>query len=133
MANQEDSDAIRELRRSYMVAQDAGDAEGCVSHWDANGVLMPPNEPAVQGAAALLEFYRSLFSQVQLAIKIEFDQIEMSDGWSFARGTYSGKVIPKDGGEVIDDAGKYLEIHRRQEDGAWKFSCHMFSSDAAEQ
>ncbi len=39
--------------------------------------------------------------------------------------------MAKDGGDVTADVGKYLEIHKRQDDGTWRFHCHKFSSDAA--
>ena len=122
-------DQIRHLRESYMRCQQAGDAEGCVRHWDADGVLLPPNEPSVKGAEALLSWYRAAFKEFSLDFHLSYDEIQVNGDWSFASGTDSGTVTPKAGGDPIEDSGKFLEIHRRQPDGSWKFARHMWSSD----
>lgn len=127
--NKTDVVAIKNLRQQYMVAQDAGDVEGCLSFWADDCVLMPPNEPAVVGKDAGRSWYRSAFDQFKIDFTVAFDEIEVVGDWSFARGSYKGALIPKAGGESIQDNGKYLEIHRRQPDGSWKFACHMWSSD----
>ncbi|MGB6865834.1 MAG: DUF4440 domain-containing protein [Candidatus Aminicenantaceae bacterium] len=124
-----DVEAIKNLRAQYMVSQDAGDAEGCVSYWDEDGALMPPNEPSVVGKESLLSWYQTAFDHVKIDFKVSFDQIEVADDWGFVRGGYEGAIIPKPEGEPIPDKGKYLEILKRQPDGSWKFACHMYSSD----
>jgi len=121
--------AIKNLREQYMVSQDAGDAEGCVSHWIDDGVLMPPNEPSVVGKEALFPWYQSAFEHVKLDFTISYEQIDVAGDWGFARGKYKGYIIPKPEGEPIPDKGKLLEILKRQPDGSWKFACHMYSSN----
>lgn len=123
---------IRRLRDSYMRAEDSGDVEGCLAHWTEDGVLLPPGEPAVAGMGALRKWYRSNFDQFGFDFKMTLDEIQLSGDWSFARGSFAGMVIPKAGGESIEVKGKYLEIHRRQADGTWKFARHMWSSDSPE-
>jgi uncharacterized protein (TIGR02246 family) len=124
-----DVEAIKNLRKQYMVSQDAGNAEGCVSYWSEDGVLMPPNEPSVIGKEALLSWYQNAFKHVQIDFTISFEQIEVAGDWGFVRGGYEGTLIPKPDGEPIPDNGKYLEILKRQPDGSWKWACHMWSSD----
>ena len=121
--------AIKNQRAQYMVSQDAGDAEGCVSYWSNDGVLMPPNEPSVVGKEALLSWYQNTFDHVKLDFTISYEQIEVAGDWGFARGQYEGTIIPKPEGEPIPDKGKLLEILRRQPDSSWKWACHMYSSD----
>lgn len=125
-----DVDDIKILRERYMVAQDACDAEGCVSFWSDDCVLMPPNEPAVVGKDTLLAWYKSAFAQTRIDYTVAFDEIEAAGDWSFARGSHKAVLIPEEGGEPIHDRGKYLEIYRRQPDGSWKFARHMWSSDS---
>lgn len=129
MTNTQAQEAIRQLRESYMRTQDASDVDGCVSHWDDDDVLLPPNEPAVKGKEALRSWYQSIFDEFRIAFKVSFDEIQVTGSWSFARGAYSGRLIPTGGGEPIEEEGKYLEIHRQQLDGSWKFACHMWNSD----
>ena len=122
-------DDIKKLRERYMVAQDACDADGCVSFWDDDCVLMPPSEPAVVGIEAGLAWHKSTFAESRIDFTVAFDEIEVVGDWSFARGSYKGAIIPNEGGEPIQVIGKYLEIHRRQPDGSWKFARHMWNSD----
>ena len=122
---------VKDLREAYMRAQDASDVEGCLSCWDDDGALMPPNSPLVQGKAAARTFYQDLFSRFKHQVKITFDEIGVSEFWSFAQGHYQGKNVPVEGGEPVHFRGKYLEIHKRQPDGSLKFYRHMFSDDEA--
>ena len=112
-----------------MRAQNAGDAKGCVTQWDADGVLMPPNEPRVRGSEALLSWYVAAFDEYGMDFEIFYEDIHVSGDWSFANGTYSGVLKSKRGGNAIQDSGKVLEIHRRQSDGSWRFAGRMWSSD----
>lgn len=123
---------IRQLRDSYMRAQDAGDVEGCLSHWTEDGILMPPSEPVVSGMEALRNWYKTNLDQFHFDYTVSFDEIQVGSDWSFARGPFGGTITPKEGGEPISVKGKYLEIHRRQADGSWKFARHMWSSDSSE-
>ncbi len=127
-----DSDVILKLREEYMRCQDAGDAEGCSSFWDADGVIMPPNEPAVRGRDALRSWYVGVFQHVQLEYQLKYDDIQLNEGWSFANGTFTGKVKPRDGSDPIEDSGKFLEVHKQLPDGTWKFFRHMWSSDLSQ-
>jgi uncharacterized protein (TIGR02246 family) len=130
MSNHRDVEGIKELRGSYMSAQDRGDTEGCLTFWTDDGALMPPNEVAVVGKDALRSWYQAAFEQFKIDLKVTFDAVEVAGDWGFARGTYGGALVPKAGGQPIPDDGKYLEIHRRQPDGSWKFACHMWSSNS---
>ncbi len=127
--NKADVEAIKNLRRQYMVAQGAGDAEGCLSFWCEDGVLMNPNEPAVVGKDALRSWYQKAFATFSIDFTLTYDHIKIAGDWSFARGKYGGTIVPKAGGEPIQDNGKILEIHRRQPDGTWKWAYCMGSSD----
>lgn len=129
MTQSTDADEIRALRNAYMRAQNAKNAEGCVQYWDDDGLLLPPNEPGVRGKQALLKWYEAVFQTVSLHVEMSYTDIQVSGEWSFANGTYSGRLIPATGGEPIEDEGKFLEVHRRQADGSWKFARHMWSSD----
>lgn len=122
-------DGIKSLRSQYMAAQDAGDPDGCVSFWSEDGVLMPPNAPSVSGRQALRAWYEEAFKQFEFKFTIEYEQAEETGDWAFARGRYSGSIIPRAGGEAIQDRGKILEVLKRQADGTWKMASHMWSSD----
>ena len=120
---------MRAIRQDYLRYQEAGDPEGCVGFWTEDGVLMPPDEPAVRGHADLLDWYRTAFEAFEFNFQIEYEQAISAGDWVFALGSYSGTVTPRATGEPIEDRGKLLEILRRQPDGSWKWHAHMWSSD----
>ena len=126
-----DVDGIKKLRASYVAAQDASDAEGGASFWDDDCVLMPPGQPGVVGKEALLACYRGAFASGSGDTKIAIDEAEVAGDWSFERGISTYSWILEDGGELIQGTDKYLETHRRQPDGSWKFARQMWSSDSA--
>jgi len=120
---------MRTIRNDYMECQGVGDAAGCVGFWAEDGVLMPPNEPAVRGHADLLAWYRTAFEAFAFDFEIEYEQAISSGDWAFARASYSGTILPRATGEPIEDRGKILEVLRRQPDGTWKWHAHMWNSD----
>lgn len=120
---------MQALRRDYMACQGAGNSEGCVEFWAQDGVLMPPNEPAVRGHADLLAWYRSAFEAFAFDFEIEYEQAISSGDWAFARASYSGTILSKATDEPIEDRGKILEVLRRQPDGSWKWHAHTWNSD----
>jgi len=123
---------VKKLRESYMKAQDASSVEGCLSYWDDEGALIPPNGTIFQGKEKLRELYENLFSSVRYDVKITFDEIGVSDEWSFAQGSYEGFNHPLEGEKPTPLKGKYLEIHKRQPDGSLKFYRHMWSQETQE-
>jgi len=123
------SDEITKLRKQYMVAQDAGDVDGCLSFWVEDGVLMPPGEPSVSGKEALRSWYQEAFTNLEMQFTIEYQQIEETGTMAFGRGIYSGSIVLKSGGDLIQDTGKLLEVWKRQPDGSLKVACHMWNSD----
>ena len=74
-------------------------------------------------------FYEAFFKAVKPDTKVYFDEIGVSEKWSFALGTYESHDEPMEGGDPIYSKGKYLEIHKRQPDGSLKFYRHMWSED----
>lgn len=77
-SNEAAVEGIKNLRKQYMIAQDPGDVEGCVSFWSDDGLLMPPNEPAVAGKDALRSWYRNAFDQFKIDFTVSFDEIEVA-------------------------------------------------------
>jgi ketosteroid isomerase-like protein len=85
--------------------------------------------PMVKGHEEGRAFYEAFFKAVKPDTKVYFDEIGVSEKWSFAIGTHESVDTPVDGGEPIHSKGKYLEIHKRQPDGSLKFYRHMWSED----
>ena len=57
------------------------------------------------------------------------DEIRLAGDWAFVRGTWSGSITPKAGGEPFKDTTKWIDIWERQPDGSWKASLTILNSD----
>ncbi len=120
---------VKKLRSDYLKKQYSQDVDGCLSYCDEDCIWLPPNMPMVKGHEEGRAFYEAFFKAVKPDTKVFFDEIGVSEKWSFAIGTHESVDTPVDGGESIHSKGKYLEIHKRQPDGSLKFYRHMWSED----
>jgi uncharacterized protein (TIGR02246 family) len=119
--------AIRDAHAAYHEAALAKDWDAVVTYYTTDAVIMPPNQPTVQGRDAIRDWYASFppVSEVELPI------VEL-DGWgdiAYARGTYSLTMVIEGAPEPIMDMGKNLAIWRKQPDGSWKIAVDTFNSD----
>ena len=97
------------------------------TYYAPDAVVMPPNQPAVQGRAAIAEMLGSLppLQDVQYDVQL----IEGSGDIAYVKGAYSFLMVMADMEEPVPDRGKYIEVWRRQPDGGWKVAFDIFNSD----
>lgn len=93
----------------------------------ANGVFMPPNEPAVEGRAAIRAWLAAFPPMSDF--KTQIVEIDGIGDLAYVRGTYSLTIAAAGRTPAMSDHGKYLEIRRRQSDGRWLTTLDMFNSD----
>ena len=121
-----DRTAIRQADETDMKMTNAKDWKGDLALYSEDAILLPPNQAAVQGKAAIQAWDEAFppFSNFQE----QSLEIEGQGDLAYDRGTYSMTVTPA-GAAPIEDHGKYLTIWRKQADGSWKISRVMFNSD----
>ncbi len=126
----EDEAAIRAVADKAEELSNAPeiDFDAYVKHYYAeDATVMPPNMPAVTGHAALLSFFEGFPPYKDFRIAI----VELG-GYhdiAYARGTYSMNIMMPGSETPIHDAGKYIEVWKKQADGAWKVYMDIFNSD----
>ena len=95
-------------------------------YYSDDGVVLPPNAPAVSGHAAIEAFFKA-FPPVT-AFELRDQEVVGAGDFAYKSGRYVMMMaIP--GGPAVADSGKYLEVLRKQSDGSWKTVRDMFSSD----
>ena len=89
-------------------------------------VFSPPNEPAVEGAAARpwLEKFPSIKS-----MGWDIDHLEAVGDLAWLRGWV--KMTIDVAGQTIAFDGKYTDVARRDADGTWRMALVMWSSNEA--
>ena len=123
----EDVAEIKEIAQSYEQSVIDGNWNAFAALFTENAVYMAPNEPIVEGRAALREWLESYpaFPDTTLTA----DVIDGRDDLAFVRGTVS-LTMPVDGAEEPrKDIMKYLWIVMKQPDRNWQIALESFSSD----
>src|SRR5262245_5711522 len=125
--SQKDVDGLNASTQAGATAALAKDLGGWSALFAEDGVLNPPNQPAVKGRAAIRAWLEKL--PPLTAFKLENTKIEGRDDLAYVLGTYTLTMTPPGAPGPVNDAGKFVEVRRRQADGRWLVLVDMFSSD----
>src|SRR5215472_2120153 len=117
-----DRAAIMKTTTELLAAVNASDAGRCSAVWAADGVLMPPHHPAVQGHQAIVEYFRGLFSRSKFRFTFTSSHIHLAGDTAVERVTYTAVIWPGGDASPIEDVGKGLHVYRRQPNGSWKLT-----------
>ena len=103
------------------------DAEAYVKSYHTDeGMFMPPNAKALTGHAEMVAWFKPLPPISGFMLNAE--EIEGTGDVAWVRGTYSFTMSPPGAPQIVD-AGKYLEVWKRQTDGSWRVTRDIFNSD----
>lgn len=124
--SEQDRAAIDAMTEAWLLAARSSDWEAAAATYADDAVLLPPNEPAVQGRAAIKAWFEAFPPIGHLDIQVV--EVEGIGDLAYVRGTYQMTIAVPDM-EPLTDTGKFLDIRRRQPDGRWLYVQDMFSSD----
>jgi uncharacterized protein (TIGR02246 family) len=124
-----DVEAIRGVNQQCLAAINSGDADTCPNLFTDDGVFMPPNEPMIIGKDAIRAWLQTAMDSFTFDNTWSSEEIVVFGDWAFDRGSSTSIITPKEGGESIKDAGKYIWILERQSDGSWKYARVIWNSD----
>lgn len=93
-----------------------------------NGVLMPPNQPRIEGKAGIRQFFAGMWV-IKPTMILSTDRVVASDAGDVAveEGTFKLSYAGADG-KPIDDTGKYIVIWKKT-DAGWKVVRDIFNTD----
>ena len=120
---------IHALAEALRVAVNAADVAGILACWAPGGVLLPPHHPAVQGHAAIAEYFRRIFADRRLTFTFNESTITIIGEAAIERLTYSSLVTHRTSGQTAEDVGKGLHVYARQPNGEWKLVQDIWNSD----
>ena len=90
---------------------------------------MPPNHPAVEGRAAILNWLKAFPTVTRFDMSIS--EIEGRGDLAYVRGHVSMTLQPEGAEAPVEDRVKYIEIRKEQVDGSWPIAVDIFNSDLA--
>ncbi len=95
--------------------------------YSENAVFMPPNGPAVTGRPAIRRWLAAFPPMSDFGLTPV--EIDGRGDLAYVRGTYALTLAAAGKTPAIPDRGKYVEIRRKQADGAWLMVADIFNSD----
>jgi ketosteroid isomerase-like protein len=123
----EDVVAIKARFDEYDQFLLSGDWDAFVSLFIENAVVMPPNEPILQGREAIKTNQEAFPPNTEFMTQVV--EVDGRGDIAYVRGSYSLKIEMEGVPEPIQDSGKYISILRKQEDGSWLFAVDIWNSD----
>lgn len=122
--------AINALYGEWIKATATRGADGYVSFFVADGAVLPPGMPAVEGKDAIRQWIQKELEEFKLEDgRFVPGPLKIANGWAVRRFSISGKRVPKKGGEAVQVDNKYMDVLQKQADGSWKFVYRMWSSN----
>lgn len=94
-------------------------------------VLMPPNEAALTGKAAVRAWYDTLLTQVRTSsLTVTGREVLIGPEWATEIAAFEWTLAPVAGGPAVVDRGHYVQVWHRERDGRWLFSRELWNSTA---
>ena len=123
----EDVAEIRAGTDKVVQAVQSGDHATFASMFTEDGIIMPSNQPMVEGRTAIQAWSEASPNVTEFNLTIE--EIDGIGKLAFVRGTYLMGVEIEGVPEPLQDTGKYINIKRKQEDGSWLIARDIWNSD----
>jgi len=121
-----DRTAIRQAVETFVKAVNAREWKAAAAVLAEDAILMPPNQAAAQGTAAILAWLEAFPPHSTLQCQVL--ELEGRGDLAYARETCSLTVTPA-GAAPIEDRVKLLALWRKQADGSWKCVRDIWNSD----
>ena len=125
--SQTDIKKIDEIAETAMKASVARDFATWAALFLEDAVVYPPNEPAVNGRAAIRAWMEKFPPITEF--KLVHVKVEGREDLAYVLGTYAMTIAPPGAPGPVKDSGKFVTVVRRQADGRWLAAVDMFSSD----
>lgn len=124
------AEAVRAADIAWAKTFTDKDAAAVAGYLESEGVIMPPNAPAVTGQAGARAMFESYFAMPGLTGAWQPTKVEASRSGelAYSSGTYEMSMNDS-AGNPVPDRGKYATIWRMQADSSWKVVLDIFNSD----
>lgn len=122
--------ALTAMQDREMAAVSSGNIDSALAVYASDVAMMPPGEPAVNGADALRTWFEAFLSESSASGKYASADVTVSGDWGIVHYTGELTVTPKKGGKPTTEVIKGIHVYRRQPDGSWKIAMDVWNTDA---
>jgi uncharacterized protein (TIGR02246 family) len=111
--------AVNGLRGKFTAAYNSNDAGALAALYADDAIVMPPNQPVIEGRPAIQSMYEAMFKANAAKIAINPLETQVAGDWAYDRGTATITITPK-GGRPIEESDRYVVVVKRLPGGLWK-------------
>jgi len=126
---EEDLAAIAEARTRLQAALAADDVPGIIAGLAEDHLTMAPDGATPPNNRALAVWHQARVDNFIVESTFTTDDIRLFGDIAIERFSGDSRVVPRDGGNAVEDATKGVWIWERQEDGGWKLLWSIWNSD----
>ena len=122
--------AIMKADSAWDKASEAKSAEGWLSYYADDAIMMPPGENVCKDKASRETSIKNMFATPGISLRFQTTKAEVSKSGDigYAVGVYQWKSKdPK--GKDYNETGKYCETWKKQSDGNWKCVVDIWNAD----
>ena len=124
-----DAQIMRGMAAEWIDYFNATNAEGLSSLYMDDMVNVGPDGPDVVGREALRARFAEEFEEFASTQSATVAEVEVVGDIAYTRGEWRTAQTPRAGGDQVEISGKWLWITKRQPDGQWKISRHIWNQD----
>lgn len=130
--NASDIAAIMKADSSWDKASEAKSAEGWLSYYADDAIMMPPGENVCKDKASRETSIKKMFATPGVSLRFQTTKAEVSKmgdmGYSVGVYQWSSKDA---NGKDYHETGKFCETWKKQADGNWKCIVDIWNADPA--
>jgi uncharacterized protein (TIGR02246 family) len=123
----EDVAANKAVTEAFEQALTSKDWAALAALYTEDAILMPPNQPIVQGRESILAFSKSFPTVTEYESTVV--EIYGYGDIAIVRGKGLMTIALEGAQELIKETIKYIEIRRKQDDGSWLIAIDIWNSD----
>ena len=122
----QDKEQIQNLLMNYQEALNTSDANKAVSLYTKDGIFMPSGAPSATGTENIKGAYEFVFSNIQLNIEFNIEEIVIENNVAFAITTSKGSTLIHATGATVPEENRELFVFEKEK-CEWKIARYMFN------
>jgi ketosteroid isomerase-like protein len=122
------AEELSQMNKDFAKALLAKDAAAASMLYAEDASVLPPNEPIVTGRKNIQQYWQSAIDAGILDVSVSTIATGSNGDLGYEIGRYQMTVRQPDG-KAVTENGKYVELLKRNKEGAWKSIYGIWNAD----
>ncbi len=112
-----------------LVALRTNNSDSLVALLSDDVVMMPPNEPVLNGKDAVRTWFNNFLKQMRTtSLTVTDREVLLAGDWATEIAGFEWTLQTVAGGKLIVDRGRYMQVWHHEPDGRWLFSREIWNT-----